>query len=148
MKSNEDAVQRTTSLIAYDNQLSSEGNLSLGRVNNQYRWQIERQLRELMWTYVSLVRDREGLLAAKEQIRQMRRSLISTIDQETVEIANMLQVAELVVAAALERCESRGSHWRLDYQHQDEKLAKQHYAFHRLHIDTYELLDKEVAPYV
>ena len=148
MKSNEGTVQRTTSLIAYEDQSGNGESLSLGRADNQYRWQIERQLRELMWKYVSLVRDREGLLTVMRQIQQMRQSLLSRADQETIEIANMLQMAELVVVAALERCESRGSHWRLDYQHQDEKLARQHYAFHRLHIGTYELLDKEVEPYV
>jgi L-aspartate oxidase len=103
-----------------------------------------------MWKYVSLVRDRQGLLMARQQIRQMRQSLMSTTDRETVEIANMLQVAELIVVAALERCESRGSHWRLDYQHQDEKLAQQHYAFYRFSNDVPEsgLIDEEVAPYV
>jgi succinate dehydrogenase/fumarate reductase flavoprotein subunit len=44
----------------------------------------------------------------------------------------MLQVAELVIAAALERRESRGSHWRQDYQASDERLAKHHYAFQRV----------------
>ncbi len=148
LKSNEGTAGRTTSLIVYNDQLGNKENLSSGGANSLHVWQIERQLRELMWTYVSLVRDREGLLTARRQIRQMRKSLISIIDQETVEIANMLQVAELVVTAALERCESRGSHWRLDYQHQDEKLARQHFAFYRLHIDTYEWLDKEVASHV
>jgi L-aspartate oxidase len=52
----------------------------------------------------------------------------------------MLQIAELVITAALERCESRGSHWRLDYQFSDENLANCHFAFLPLCIDTNELL--------
>ncbi len=39
--------------------------------------------------------------------------------QSYAETMNMLQVAELVIVAALERRESRGSHWRLDYQTSD-----------------------------
>ena len=146
--SNEYIVQRKASLIAYDDLPVNNENLSSGRADNLSARQIEQKLRELMWRYVSLVRNREGLLIARQQIRLMRWDLVSTADQREMEIANMLQVAELVVAAALERCESRGSHWRLDHQYQDETLARQHYAFHRLHIDTHESLNEEVAPHV
>ena len=41
----------------------------------------------------------------------------------------MLKVAELVIAAALQRRESRGSHWRLDYPVPNEMLTGHHYAF-------------------
>jgi len=46
----------------------------------------------------------------------------------------MLIVAELVIAAALQRCESRGSHWRRDYEALDETLNGCHYAFQRMNI--------------
>ena len=48
---------------------------------------------------------------------------------EWLETANMLKVAELVIAAALQRRESRGSHWRLDYPVPNEMLTGLHYAF-------------------
>lgn len=146
--SNKSIIQRKASLIAYDDLPVNNEKLSSGRADNLSLGQIEQKLRELMWRYVSLVRNREGLLIARQQIRLMRWDLASTADQRGMEIANMLQVAELVVAAALERCESRGSHWRLDYQYQDEKLARQHYAFHRLRMDIHELLNEGVAPHV
>ncbi len=62
----------------------------------------------------------------------------------------MLQVAELVIAAALERRESRGSHWRLDYQSTDAGLACRHYAFQRPRTDLKGLQQtrEEVAPHV
>jgi L-aspartate oxidase len=44
-----------------------------------------------------------------------------------METRNMLQVAELVIAAALQRRESRGSHWRRDYEALDETLAACHF---------------------
>lgn len=149
-KSDDHTVRQKDLLIAYDDRAGNTEILSSGRVDNRGTEQMERKLRELMWKYVSLCRDREGLLMARQQIRQMRRSMVSAADQKTAEIANMLQVAELVVAAALERHESRGSHWRLDYQSQDENLAKQHYAFYCSNIDPYRLesLHKEVVPHV
>ncbi len=61
----------------------------------------------------------------------------------------MLKSAELVIAAALERRESRGSHWRSDYQRQDERLAQTHYVFCRSAEDAGFLPQlQEVAPYV
>jgi aspartate oxidase len=50
----------------------------------------------------------------------------------------MLLVAELVIVAALERRESRGSHWRLDYPSAAQSLERQHYVFQRASIDHYE----------
>ena len=41
----------------------------------------------------------------------------------------MLKVAELVIAAALQRRESRGSHSRLDYPAPNEMLTGRHYVF-------------------
>ena len=59
------------------------------------------------------------------------------------ETLNMLLIAELVIAAALERRESRGSHWRLDYQFLDENQARRHFAFRPLNIDTNGLLESQ-----
>ena len=50
---------------------------------------------------------------------------------QQVELVNMLQVAGLVIEAALQRRESRGSHWRSDYQALDEALASRRYVFQR-----------------
>ena len=62
----------------------------------------------------------------------------------------MLRVAELVIGAALVRHESRGSHWRLDYQATDAQLATQHFVFQRAlgtEQDTI-VAREEVVPYV
>ena len=101
--------------------------------------EIRREVRSIMWQYVSLCRDQEGLLEAQQRIYVLRQALLalsqqnndSTVDtprwQET---KNMVQVAELVIAAALQRCESRGSHWRRDYEQLDESLTGCHYVYH------------------
>jgi L-aspartate oxidase len=98
--------------------------------------QIRQQAQHIMWHSVSLAREGSALLAARKTIGQLRAVLQHTepqMDRQNLiyweETLNMLLVAELVIAAALERRESRGSHYRLDYQSCDESLAGLHFAF-------------------
>lgn len=101
--------------------------------------QARRRVRQLMWQYVSLRRDQEGLLEARRQLHALGQELLRSAPARTVtpktqaawrETVNMLKSAELVIAAALQRRESRGSHWRSDYPRSDEGLARTHYVFH------------------
>jgi L-aspartate oxidase len=114
-------------------------NCSSGNVDGLATDQIKSDLRKTMWQYVSLCRDRNGLLEAHCNVQSLYQQLSGSnryqYEKEYLETCNMLQIAELVIAAALERCESRGSHWRLDYQFLDEHLAKRRFAFLPLHID-------------
>ncbi len=102
--------------------------------------QVQRELRQTMWRYVSLCRNHDGLVKAKRQVEDLRSVLLPADIVEhaegqdvryQVEIMNMLQVAELVIEAALQRRESRGSHWRGDYETPDEALASRYYVFQR-----------------
>ncbi|MBO0793587.1 MAG: hypothetical protein J2P36_21915, partial [Ktedonobacteraceae bacterium] len=90
------------------------------------------ELRQLMWRSVSLSRDQEGLLTAQRQVRALRAQLTHAhveAQPRLVETLNMLLVADLVIAAALERRESRGSHWRQDYQSTNVDLAGHRFVF-------------------
>jgi L-aspartate oxidase len=85
-----------------------------------------------MWKYVSLRRDAEGLIEAKRQVDALHHSMTARQREEKMlpqwlETENMLTVAELVIEAALQRCESRGSHWRSDFPETNEALAGYHY---------------------
>ncbi len=145
-------LSAVTSLITYSDSVQEEL-LSFYSADECSSRQIRHDLRQVMWHYVSLCRERDGLLEARRQVHAMRLSLagVRLQGQEIVETANMLQVAELVIAAALERHESRGSHWRADYQSLDESLAGHHYAFQPERIDPYGLLSQrqeEVVPHV
>jgi L-aspartate oxidase len=98
---------------------------------------IRRDVRSIMWQYVSLCRDQEGLLTARRSILRQR-ALLSNLEKreplavaQRIEIGNMLKVAEIVIAAALQRLESRGSHWRSDFEALDASLEGHHYAFIR-----------------
>ncbi|HZU04184.1 MAG TPA: hypothetical protein VFA10_31280 [Ktedonobacteraceae bacterium] len=92
-----------------------------------------------MWQYVSLRRDQDGLLEARRQLHVLSQELLASEPVSTVtpatqaawrETVNMFKSAELVIAAALQRRESRGSHWRGDYPQGDEQMAHTHYVFH------------------
>lgn len=101
---------------------------------------IQSELRRLMWHHVSLVRERDGLFAAQRNLDDLRRQLTAIkIDEPASliswqETSNMLHVAAMVIAAALQRCESRGSHWRADYPALDETLHGHHYILSRQNI--------------
>ncbi|HLX39733.1 MAG TPA: L-aspartate oxidase, partial [Ktedonobacteraceae bacterium] len=99
---------------------------------------IRREVRQLMWQYVSLRRDENGLLEARQRIEKLRKevpalegalSQIYPSQPRLIETINMLLAAQLVIAAALQRHESRGSHWRSDYTWLDEQLNATHYVF-------------------
>jgi L-aspartate oxidase len=95
-----------------------------------------RELRQVMWQYVSLRRDAEGLLEARARVNTLETRLLSThtpTQNASItppawhETVNMFKVAELVIAAALQRRESRGSHWRSDHNVLDPLLTGRHY---------------------
>lgn len=113
-----------------------ETHLCVNSIHETSVTEMRRQVRSLMWQYVSLSRDREGLLEANRCIFTLKRWMPGTDLNERsysadsiqwMETGNMLQVAELIIAAALQRHESRGSHWRLDYPQLDESLSSSHY---------------------
>ena len=99
---------------------------------------VRREVRQTMWQYVSLCRDQQGLLESRTRLNDLRNDLLAGNPRDRKgaqivsawrETVNMLKVAELVIAAALQRRESRGSHWRRDYDFTDPALAGCHYVF-------------------
>lgn len=89
--------------------------------------EILRSLKEIMWYQVGIIRNKSGLEKALEKIKEIRllaqRVRASSIRGLTMrlELDNMLLLAELVTKAALERCESRGVHYREDYPNEDPR---------------------------
>jgi len=88
------------------------------------------QLRELMWEKAGIVRTKEGLKDCLFQVGTFR-DRISTLYVETprdilvaLEIPMALDVAEMIIRSAMERKESRGAHFRVDYPKLDENWVK------------------------
>jgi L-aspartate oxidase len=67
--------------------------------------------RRVLWEDVGLVRDEQGLRSALARLELLSEGL----DSGRGNAANLLAVGRLIAAAALQRRESRGSHYRLDY---------------------------------
>src|SRR5437588_3000545 len=128
-------ARRPLHLLVHDEFQRYEGLLRM-QPDPAHMSQVRREIRQVMWQYVSLSRDEEGLLEARARLQDICDRLPAACDgveQETEivpawqETVNMLKVAELVIAAALQRRESRGSHWRRDYDFLDESLTGRHY---------------------
>jgi L-aspartate oxidase len=77
------------------------------------RWIAE--LRDLMWKYAGLLRDENGLRLAQRGLAALAASSPKGLVRRALEARNLLTVAELIVASALGREESRGAHYRNDF---------------------------------
>ncbi len=77
-------------------------------------------VRSVMYSNVGLLRNEAGLREALRRIRELDDELGS----EAGELRNLLVVGRLIAEAALDRHESRGSHYRTDYPQADEAFAK------------------------
>lgn len=71
-------------------------------------------LRRLMWDKVGIIRSRQGLVAAIEQLHAWQERLSQCRNRRDWEIRNMITVGCLVATAALERTTSIGAHFRSD----------------------------------
>ena len=81
------------------------------------RWIAE--LRAMMWRYAGLLRDAEGLGAAKRALDALGAAMPRGLYRRAIEARNLHLVAELIVAAGLGREESRGAHFRNDFPERD-----------------------------
>jgi len=114
----------------------------LERKGSENLYDIRRDLRSTMDQYVGVFRtgaDLEKALAAIRSLKQ-RYAHITIADKShayntnlihALEVANLLDLAEVMVSGALARCESRGGHARRDYpQRDDENWHKHTLAWH------------------
>ncbi len=79
-------------------------------------------LKQLIWEHVGVIRDKKGLEAAMERLQDpLPQMVVSNSSQliRLMELRNMRRVAALVCRAALERTESRGSHFRSDFPNEN-----------------------------
>lgn len=78
------------------------------------------ELRTFMWDYVGIVRTTKRLERALHRIELLSREIQDyygnyRINDHLLELRNLVVCAELIVRAALDRQESRGLHFTLDY---------------------------------
>ena len=78
------------------------------------------ELRRLMWDYVGIVRTNKRLTRALTRLQNLNKEINEyywnfKVDIELLELRNMVQSAILIVECALQRKESRGLHFTLDF---------------------------------
>jgi L-aspartate oxidase len=87
--------------------------------------EMTKQIQDLMWRDVGIVRTASGLKHAIHQLQKLREGSDPPVSRAGYEAANIHQVALLIAHSALAREESRGAHYRTDYPlHNDAKFKK------------------------
>ena len=89
---------------------------------------LHKQLGKIMWENIGMSRNREGLIRARKEIRELRERFWSEVKitgerddlnpelQKALKLADFLELGELMAIDALHREESCGGHFREEYQ--------------------------------
>lgn len=93
------------------------------RVVLSHNWE---ELKRTLWDYVGIVRTTKRLERARTRIQTLESEINDyywnfKVDESLLELRNMILVAQLVIDCALQRKESRGLHFTLDYPKQKKK---------------------------
>ncbi len=109
----------------------------LARTSGERTGALREEMQEVMQADCGVFRDKNGLMAALKKIRSLQaryvniaiddKGIIFNTDlQNAIELGSMLTYAQIIVASALHREESRGAHYRSDFPKRDDKTWLKH----------------------
>jgi len=105
--------------------------------HSENAFKLYKELGDILWSGVGVFREEKGMKEAMEKIIKLkeRAKNLTVKDKSDVfntellfslKLLNSLEIALAVVIPAIERKESRGSHYRLDYPKRDDKNFLKH----------------------
>ena len=97
---------------------------------------VQKNLREMMWRRVGIIRCEDSLQKAIDQWQQWRSFLkASPTSRLAMETRNMLWAAATMIESALRRRESIGAHFREDFPSRSEAQPPEHISITRTSLD-------------
>lgn len=92
---------------------------------------IKSMIQKIMWEKAGIIRSAKSLEDAKVELKRIEEENLTKVYVsktreiwKAIEAFNLCMVSKLVINAAVKRKESRGSHFRMDYQNRDKKWIK------------------------
>ena len=99
--------------------------------------EISTEIKSIMWKYCGIVRYEESLKKTIKELQRLEeqslRMKVSSLNElrEAMEASYMLITAKIIATVALERTETRGGHWRVDYPYPDNKRWLKNIIIHK-----------------
>ena len=95
-----------------------------------------RELGKIMWDKVGMAREKEGLIAARKEVAELREEYWRDVKviggneepnqalEKAIRVADYFELAELMCIDALQREESAGGHFRVEHQTEDGEALR------------------------
>ena len=89
---------------------------------------VKTDIQKMMTENVGIIRDKQGITSAIDRITEYKKLLKGAKNESLndYELQNIALLSRLVIESALEREESRGAHYRTDFNRTDDENWKRH----------------------